>query len=74
MIEPSGPCSAGYYCVSANPSPTPWSVNESSCPGEFTARGAICPVGHFCVVGSDQPVPCSAGTYQPDVGNDTCIE
>ena len=74
LIEPTGPCSAGYYCVSANPSPTPWSVNQTSCPGEFAPVGAVCPVGHYCIEGSNQPEPCWAGSYQPDTGEDNCLE
>lgn len=73
MTEPTDACSAGYYCVSANPLPNPWSVNDSTCPGDFVPNGAVCPVGHFCLEGSDLPEPCAAGTYQPDTGEDNCL-
>lgn len=74
LLAPTGPCSPGYYCVSASPTDTPWAVNESSCPGEFISNAAICPVGHYCLERSYQPEPCWAGSYQPSVGSDSCLD
>jgi hypothetical protein len=52
-------CLAGYYCPSG-----------TSMPSDFD--NLVCPTGSRCPVGSDFPVPCDAGTYQDERGNDTC--
>ena len=52
-------CLAGYYCPSG-----------TSNPADFD--NLVCPSGHHCPVGVDYPIPCPAGTYQDERGNDTC--
>lgn len=37
-------------------------------------RGAICPIGHYCEEGSNEPVACWPGSYQPAIGQDTCLK
>ncbi|KAF1404206.1 hypothetical protein FQV23_0001057, partial [Spheniscus humboldti] len=55
LTAPSGPCLAGYYCLSGASSPSP--------PGELHWKGGPCPVSHFCPEGTSFPLPCLAGTY-----------
>ena len=52
-------CLAGYYCPSGTSNPTDFD-------------NLVCPTGHYCPVGVDYPIPCAAGTYQDERGNDTC--
>jgi hypothetical protein len=52
-------CLSGYFCPSGTSNPTDFDE-------------LVCPTGHRCPVGSDYPVPCEAGTYQDERGNDTC--
>ena len=52
-------CLAGYYCPSGTSNPT-----------DFDSL--VCPTGSYCPVGSDYPIPCWAGSYQDERGNDTC--
>lgn len=53
------PCQAGYFCPGGVANPA-------------DRNDLICPTGSRCPVGSDFPVPCEAGTYQDERGNDTC--
>ncbi|XP_062816991.1 zonadhesin isoform X2 [Anolis carolinensis] len=62
LTAPSGPCSAGYYCLPGATSPSP---------AAFSEQGGPCPMGHFCPEGTSHPLSCPAGTYnnltrQPD--------
>ncbi|OPJ68136.1 hypothetical protein AV530_013665 [Patagioenas fasciata monilis] len=54
LTAPSGPCSAGFYCLSGASSPSPLGIWE---------KGGPCPVSHFCPEGTSLPLPCLAGTY-----------
>lgn len=49
----SGPCAAGYFCLSKAVSPAPVD-------GE---TGGICPQGHYCPIGASSPEPCPPGYY-----------
>ncbi|XP_075892173.1 uncharacterized protein LOC142895201 [Nelusetta ayraudi] len=56
--EPTGPCSAGYFCSSGSSEPSPVSKTY----------GDVCPVGHFCPRGSGSPTPCPVGSFLPEPG------
>lgn len=68
LTEPSGNCSAGYYCVSGAASPNPYMTNLTQCPAHFKhiTIGDVCPRGHFCKAGSVM----FEGTYINE--SDTC--
>ncbi|KAJ9462458.1 Cytadherence high molecular weight protein 2, partial [Diplonema papillatum] len=53
----SGPCRSGYYCEA----------------GSSRGDSLQCTVGHHCPEGSAVPVPCSAGSYQNNLGQGSCI-
>ena len=54
LTEPTGNCSAGFYCVSGAASPNPYMTNLTQCPAHFEhiTIGDVCPRGHFCKEGS----------------------
>ena len=59
LSNPTGNCSAGYYCPL----------------GSFTSIGEtvyspyhICPPGSYCPKGSGRPISCPKGTYNPSTG------
>ncbi|KAL0973027.1 hypothetical protein UPYG_G00197910 [Umbra pygmaea] len=54
----SGPCSAGYLCLSGAVSPTP----------EDGVTGGQCPPGHFCPEGT-AALPCPVGFYSNTTRN-----
>ncbi|XP_028563977.2 uncharacterized protein LOC114585457 [Podarcis muralis] len=64
LTAPSGPCSAGYYCLPGAISPSPTG---------FSDQGGPCPMGHFCPDGTSQPLPCVAGTYNNLTGQASCF-
>ena len=64
LVEPSGLCSAGYFCLTASDTPTPTANDE---------RGSICPRGHYCIEGSVRPIGCNAGTHNPIIGQNQCF-
>ncbi len=55
ITEPTGPCSAGYTCLTGSITPSP--------------LDGACPVGHYCPSGSTAPIPCPAGSYSPSILN-----
>ena len=62
LTEPSGDCSAGWYCEPGNIESKP-----------FNGK---CPEGMYCPTGSAQPTPCPAGYYNPamlGMSEDDCI-
>ncbi|EQC24780.1 hypothetical protein SDRG_17328, partial [Saprolegnia diclina VS20] len=56
LVQPSGPCMAGYTCTGGAMFPNP---NGQS-------YGTICPAGMYCPLGSALPLPCPLGTYRPN--------
>ena len=60
LIEPTGPCTAGYYCGVSS--------TEAAPAGEV--YGDVCPTGSYCPTQTDVPVMCPVGTYQPGTGVD----
>lgn len=60
LKQPSGPCSAGYYC----PPQLGSTVSDPA--------SSACPPGSFCPAGSALPRPCPDGTYQADLGQADC--
>ncbi|XP_070552128.1 fibrillin-2-like [Ptychodera flava] len=80
LTEPTGNCSAGFYCTSGVDRPNPSANNATvvdascACPEQsfFRGVGGICPLGHYCPVGSANPVPCEDSTYSDVVGRSLC--
>lgn len=58
LTEPTGPCTAGYYCTLGAILPDP--VDE--------VYGDDCWAGHYCEQGSSLPEKCPSGTYLPTTG------
>ncbi|XP_071505048.1 uncharacterized protein [Diadema antillarum] len=60
LEEPTGNCSAGFYCTlgASDPAPTD------------NTTGSVCPVGHYCPVGSPAPLACPTGYYLNSQQND----
>ena len=60
----SGPCSAGYYCLSGSDSPIPTNTTDfSMCPSDGICAG-MCPAGSYCDEGTMLPTACPALTYR----------
>lgn len=55
LIEPTGDCDAGFFCLEGATVPNNPTVDATSGP---------CPVGHYCPVGTSFPLGCDAGTYR----------
>lgn len=53
ITEPTGKCTAGYFCVLRSDTPMPVT----------SAIGGPCAQGTYCVEGSYTPIPCPKGTY-----------
>ena len=53
LLEPTGNCSAGFYCTLGS------DVREPT----LVSYGGRCPVGHYCPEGTDNPLPCPLGTF-----------
>ena len=67
------PCTAGYYCpMNGTVYATLLCSAGYYCPSGTSLPSLQCPRGSFCVSGSANPAPCEAGTYQDQLGNDTC--
>lgn len=58
------PCSAGYICLTGSDVPNPTDG----------VIGYACPAGFYCLEGNVQETPCSRGHYQPQTGQDACLE
>ncbi|XP_043114448.1 multiple epidermal growth factor-like domains protein 6 [Puntigrus tetrazona] len=56
LVEPTGPCQAGYFCLAGINFKNP-DANIS------TGVGGPCPVGHYCPEGTSLPLPCPLGTF-----------
>lgn len=65
LVEPTGPCDAGFYCLNGATSPN--NIDPVSDP-----TSGPCPAGHYCVQGTSYPVECPCGSYQPTSGMATC--
>ena len=59
LKEPSGPCLAGFYCVS----------NATISAPQDGVTGNICPLGHYCPSNTTDPIKCDEGSYGPEEGN-----
>ena len=57
-VVPTGPCDAGYYCISGQDTPTPDMYN--------------CSQGHYCPEGSHEELRCPSGTYQDETAQGAC--
>jgi hypothetical protein len=63
------PCTAGYYCPVENMT----AGNVFTCgAGYYCPPAMACTIGHSCPGNDAEPVPCSAGFYQDEIGQDTC--
>ena len=58
IVQPTLPCAAGHFCELGSIEPSPVAQTY----------GYLCPVGHYCPQGTPAPVPCAAGFYQPNTG------
>ncbi|XP_043532727.1 zonadhesin isoform X4 [Chiloscyllium plagiosum] len=63
LIQPSGLCFEGYYCIGHTSQPTPQD-------GE---NGGVCPEGFYCQAGTHKPVPCPIGTFLNHSGGTKCV-
>lgn len=63
LIEPSGLCWAGFYCLRGARSPNNPTLDSTSGP---------CPAGYYCLNGTSYPLGCPSGTYNPNTGEDSC--
>ena len=59
LSQPSGPCMAGWYCISGATTAHP----------PNGATGGMCPPGHYCVENTTAPVPCPPRYYNPEWGS-----
>ena len=60
LTEPTGLCSAGYYCSGAAIAASAETTTET---------GGPCTAGHYCLEGTSEPVDCPAGTYMSTTHN-----
>ncbi|XP_071505045.1 uncharacterized protein [Diadema antillarum] len=71
------PCQAGYYCNETGASTTSGiCAARYYCPaGQVTPTPAdfLCPTGHYCVENLPAPTRCQDGTYQDQMGRDSCL-
>jgi hypothetical protein len=58
LIQPSGLCSAGYYCLTSSTLITP----------VLAAQGGICLEGFYCPSGAVRMIPCEDGYYCTGTG------
>ena len=63
LTQPTGQCTAGYYCTSGA---------NTSTPTDGTT-GNICPQGHYCPMGSISQTQCADGTYMNTTGAAACL-
>ena len=61
LADPTGPCTAGYYCQGGAANSIPSSLEL------FTLNG-LCPEGHYCTSGTTVPTPCPIGTFLDSPG------
>ncbi|KAL7831753.1 hypothetical protein AOLI_G00293010 [Acnodon oligacanthus] len=64
LIQPTGVCAAGFYCVSGAKTSIP----------EDGVTGNRCPAGYFCPQGCTSPQPCPDGTYSNSTGAAECSD
>nr|XP_047130962.1 uncharacterized protein LOC100202447 isoform X1 [Hydra vulgaris] len=65
LIEPSGFCSGGFYCLSGSWTDKPFG-NEtfnSSLSCKLGSIGGLCKKGTYCPIGSSKPISCDPGYY-----------
>ena len=58
IVQPTLKCTAGYWCMTGSPTPTPVD----------SLYGTRCPNGSYCPEGTPRPINCPAGSYQPVTG------
>ncbi|XP_031511365.1 neurogenic locus notch homolog protein 4-like [Papio anubis] len=66
LTRASGPCEAGWFCVSAAWTARPFDLDNytsTNCLCPATATGGKCPVGSYCPEGSPEPMPCPPGSF-----------
>lgn len=76
LTQPTGTCSAGYFCGGGASSATPYDSGAHSVTyvGETCASiingtlNDICPPGHYCPIGSVAPIQCPPGTNSSSLG------
>ena len=83
LTEPTGLCTAGYFCGGNSTHPEPSEATAVGYTGEtcvdtlawYMALASvdgvndICPRGHYCLAGSSAPVRCPPGTMSNSSGN-----
>jgi hypothetical protein len=85
---PTLKCGPGYYCSGGSSSPQPTDQTGGQCQQGYVCllgasapipditdptQGYPCPKGHRCITGSGIEVACSAGQYQPLIGQTSCL-
>ncbi|CAM9956857.1 unnamed protein product, partial [Sphacelaria rigidula] len=70
LLDPTGNCSAGYYCRRGVEGAAPTAGTYFVATLEY--GGDICPHGTYCPAGSDTPLACEAGTYNSLEGQEEC--
>lgn len=61
LTQPTGNCSAGYFCPGGQTAPANAACNGAGCP-------TVCPEGGYCPAGSAAFTPCEPGTFSTTKG------
>ncbi|CEM36103.1 unnamed protein product [Vitrella brassicaformis CCMP3155] len=73
LTEPTGNCSAGYYCTTGNflPAPRSGEENPNKLAENITVIGGLCPRGAYCLEGTENGTDylCPAGSFTQSAGS-----
>jgi hypothetical protein len=59
-------CNAGFVCLEGSRTASPTSLAEDN--------GRLCNAGYYCPKGTFQDKECGLATYNPDIGQSSCID
>ena len=65
LIDFSGECNPGFFCLEGASSPNNPTTTASSGP---------CPIGKYCPRGTSYPLGCPPGSYMNSTGQDRCFD
>ncbi|EDO40915.1 predicted protein, partial [Nematostella vectensis] len=76
LTSPDDDCAPGFFCSSGAAMRNPTMTNLTHCPTHFAhvTIGGICPRGYFSIAGSAECQGCTAGTYNNQEGQSSCLE